>query len=156
MTNNALFRNMLLVTTAFSLLLTACQKSTPVDPGAASVIYSPWISTTFTGSSTLYTGSVTAPKITQDVLDKADIRVYWNEGGRVLSLPYAEVFGSATYTVHQRIYVGRIELRASYALTTQSFRYVIITGGVSSGRTASDGIDRSDYQAVKVYYNIPD
>ncbi|GAB3785391.1 hypothetical protein GCM10028818_46920 [Spirosoma horti] len=117
--------------------------------------YSPWISVTFSGSGTLFTANITATPITQAALDKADVRVYWNEGGRILSLPYAETFGTTTFTVHQRIYVGRIELRASYALTTQQFRYVIIPGAVAvSGRVAA--IDYSDYQAVRKAFNIPD
>ncbi|GAB3806872.1 hypothetical protein GCM10028819_43110 [Spirosoma humi] len=123
--------------------------------GTADVQYSPWISTTFSGSGTLFTANITATPITQAVLDKADVRVYWNEGGRILSLPYAETFGTTTFTVHQRIYVGRIELRASYALTTQQFRYVIIPGAVAvGGRRAA--IDYADYQAVRKAFNIPD
>ncbi|ADB39327.1 collagen-like protein [Spirosoma linguale] len=128
----------------------------PAGPtGTANVQYSPWISTTFTGSGSLFTANITATPITQAVLDKADVRVYWNEGGRILSLPYAETFGTTTFTVHQRIYVGRIELRASYPLTTQQFRYVIIPGAVSvSGRVAA--IDYSDYASVKKAFTIPD
>lgn len=124
------------------------------DVGTANVIYSPWTSVTFSGSGSLYTGNLPAPKITQEVLDKADIRVYWNEGGRVLTLPYAETLGTTTYTVHQRIYVGRVEFRASYALSTQQFRYVIIPGGIPSGRLAS--VDLTNYAAVKAAFNIPD
>jgi len=171
MTTRSIIRTTLLLATSITVSVTGCKsgkdgavgpqgeiglQGPKGDPGSANVIYSPWITTTFTGSGTLYTGNITAPKITQEMLDKADIRMYWNEGGRVLSLPYAEVFGTTAYTVHQRIYVGRIELRASYALTTQQFRYVIIPGGVPSGRAASAGVDRSDYQAVKAYYGIPD
>ena len=122
--------------------------------GTANVIYSDWISTSFTGSGTSYIGNITAPKITQEVLDKADIRVYWSENGRVLSLPYAETVGSTTYTVHQRFYVGRIELKSSYSLNPQLFRYVIIPGGVAGGRKAV--IDLNDYATVKAYYNLPD
>lgn len=125
------------------------------DPGTANVQYSPWISTAFTGSSTTYTGNITAPAITQDVLDKADIRVYWKEGGRVLSLPYAQTLGSTAYSVHQRFYVGRIELIASYALGEQQFRYVIIPGGGAiGGRQAA--IDYHDYEAVRQAFHIPD
>jgi len=123
--------------------------------GTANVQYSPWISTSFSGSGTLYTGTITAPPITQAVLDKADVRVYWSEGGRVLSLPYSETFGATTYTVHQRIYIGRIELRASYALSSQQFRYVIIPGAVAvGGRLAA--IDYTDYEAVRKAFDIPD
>ncbi len=123
-------------------------------PGSANVIYSPWISVSFTGSGSSYTGNITATPITQAVLDRADIRVYWSESGRVLTLPYAEVIGSTTYTVHQRFYVGRIELRASYALGTQQMRYVIIPGGVPTGRLAS--INWNDYNEVKAALNLPD
>lgn len=124
------------------------------DVGTANVIYSPWTSVSFSGSGTLYTGTLTAPKITQEVVDKADIRVYWSESGRVLTLPYAETIGTTTYTVHQRIYVGRVDFRASYALSTQQFRYVIIPGGTPSGRLA--GVDLTNYAAVKEAFNIPD
>lgn len=124
------------------------------DAGTANVIYSPWTSVTFAGSGSSYTGNVTAARITQEVLDKADIRVYWNESGRVLSLPYSETLGSATYTVHQRFYVGRVELKASYALGTQQMRYVIIPGGVASGRMAA--LDLDSYEAVKKAFNLPD
>ena len=124
------------------------------DVGTADVIYSPWTSVSFAGSGTTYVGNLTAAKITQEVLDKADIRVYWSEGGRVLSLPYAEVVGTTTYTVHQRFYVGRVELKASYSLSPQQFRYVIIPGAVASGRRAA--IDLNDYAAVKQAFNIPD
>ena len=124
------------------------------DIGTANVIYSPWTSVSFSGSGTLYNGTLTAPKITQEAVDKADIRVYWSESGRVLTLPYAESIGSTTYTVHQRIYVGRVDFRASYALSTQQFRYVIIPGGTPSGRLA--GVDLTNYAAVKEAFNIPD
>ncbi len=125
------------------------------DPGSANVQYSPWISVSFSGSGSSYTGSITAPAITQAVLDRADIRVYWSEGGRVITLPYAQVTGGTTYTVHQRFFVGRIDLLSSYSLGAQQMRYVIIPGGTAvGGRKAS--VDLSDYQAVKAYYHLPD
>ncbi|WP_165358837.1 collagen-like protein [Spirosoma sordidisoli] len=125
------------------------------ETGTANVQYSPWIPTTFSGSGSTYTGNITAAAITQAVLDRADIRVYWSESGRVLALPYAQTIGGTSYSVHQRFYVGRIELVASYALSSQQFRYVIIPGGAAvGGRKAA--IDLNDYEAVKKAYNIPD
>ena len=183
MTTITIFRQLLFLITALAFSITACQKATdgavgpqgatgatgatgaagpagPTgskgDPGSANVIYSAWTDVAFAGSGTSYMGNITAPKITQDVLDKADIRVYWSESGRVITLPYAEVVGTTAYTVHQRFYVGKIELKASYALSTQKMRYVIIPGVVPSGRVGADGIDRSDYAAVKAYYHLPD
>ncbi|MBO0935913.1 collagen-like protein [Fibrella sp. HMF5335] len=183
MTTRPSFRTLLVLITALAISVSACQKAKdgevgpqgatgatgPAgpkgdpgaagpkgDPGTANVIYSAWIDVAFTGSGTTYTGNITAPKITQDVLDKADIRVYWSESSRVITLPYAEVVGTTAYTVHQRFYVGRVELKASYALSTQKMRYVIIPGSVASGRVGNDGIDRNDYAAVKAYYHLPD
>ncbi|WP_229365749.1 collagen-like protein [Fibrisoma montanum] len=124
------------------------------DPGTANVIYSPWTSVSFSGSGSTYTGNLTASAITQQVLDRADIRVYWKEGGRVLSLPYAQTLGSTSYSVHQRFYVGRIELVASYSLGAQEMRYVIIPGGTPTGRQSA--IDYSDYRAVQRAFGIPD
>ncbi|CCH01458.1 hypothetical protein FAES_3451 [Fibrella aestuarina BUZ 2] len=176
MTTLFLFRTALLLTLALSCLLTACQKGgggdvgpqgvagpkgdtgaqgPKGDPGTANVLYSPWIAVTFAGGGSTYTGTVTAPAITQDVLDKADIRVYWNENGRILSLPYAQLIGGVTYSMHQRFYVGRIELVASYPLSAQQIRYVIIPGTVPiGGRKAA--ADLTTYQAVKAYYHLPD
>lgn len=107
---------------------------------------------TFSGSGSSYTGNLTAAPITQDVIDKADIRVYMKDGSRILSLPYAQVVGGTTYTIHQRFYIGRVELLASYALATLPLRYVIIPGG-SALRMA---LNLDDYEAVKKAFNLPD
>jgi len=124
------------------------------DPGSANVIYSNWIPATFTGSGSSYSASITVPKLTQEMLDKADIRVYWTTENRVLTLPYAQVLSGTSYTVHQRFYVGKIELLASYAITSaQSFRYVIIPGGVTARKKP---LSQMSYEEVKALYNIPD
>jgi hypothetical protein len=124
------------------------------QPGTANVIYSNWISSTFTASGTNYTATISAPSITQAVLDSADIRLYWKEFNRVLSLPYAQTLGGVTYTIHQRFYVGKIELVANYALSTQEFRYIIIPGGTKAGRRSAN--ESSDYEQVKYTYLLPD
>ena len=120
--------------------------------GTANVQYSPWTSVAFSGSGTTYTGNLTAPAITQDVLDKADIRVYWKTGGYVMSLPYAQNIAGTVYSVHQRFYVGRIDLLASYSLSAQEMRYVIIPGGA----TVRSGLNLDDYDAVRKAFNLPD
>jgi hypothetical protein len=122
--------------------------------GTANVIYSPWTSVTFTGSGTTYIGSLTATKLTQDILDKGDIHVYWSESGRVLTIPYSQTIGSTAYTVFPRYYVGRIDLVGSYALSPQMIRYILVPGGVSTGRKAA--VDYNNYEEVKKYYNLPD
>lgn len=122
--------------------------------GTANVIYSPWTSVSFTGSGTTYIGSLTAVKLTQDILDKGAIYVYWSESGRVITIPYSQTIGSTAYTVFPRYYVGRIDMVSSYALSAQQIRYVIIPGGVAGGRKAA--VDYSDYEAVKAYYGLKD
>ncbi len=128
----------------------------PAGPtGTANVQYSPWVTVNFASNGSTYTANLTAAAITQDVIDKADIRVYWKTSGYTLSLPYAQIISGTTYSVHQRFYVGRVELISSYALTAQQFRYVIIPGGTSiGGRKAA--IDYGDYEAVKKAHNLPD
>ena len=122
----------------------------PAGPaGTANVQYSPWVTVTFTGSPN--TGNLTAAAITQDILDKGDVRVYTKAGNSVVSLPYA----NAGATIHGRYYVGKIEFIASYSFSSLPIRYVIIPGGTSmSGRKAA--IDYTDYEAVKRAYNLPD
>lgn len=120
--------------------------------GTANVQYSAWTSVAFSGSGTSYVGNLTAPAITQEVLDKADIRVYWKVGSQVLALPYAQNIAGTTYSVHQRFYLGRIELLASYSLSSQEMRYVIIPGGAP----VRLGLDLDDYDAVKKAFNLPD
>jgi len=124
------------------------------EPGKANVIYSEWIGASFAPASGGYLGTIDAPPLTQEILAHGDIRVYWSEGGRVISLPYAQTIGDITYTVHQRFYVGHIDLLSSYQLMPSQFRYVIIPGGVAAGRQAT--IDLDDYEQVKQYYHLPD
>ncbi|MBD2702969.1 collagen-like protein [Spirosoma sp. BT702] len=127
----------------------------PGPAGTANVQYSDWITVNFTSSINAYTASLTAAPITQDVLDKADIRIYWKNGDYIVGLPYAQNISGTVYTLHQRIFVGKIELTASYSLTAQQFRYVVIPGGAPIGGRKT-ALDPSDYEAVRKAYNIPD
>lgn len=122
--------------------------------GTANVSYSDWVNVTFVGSGTSYIANVTAPKLTQDILDKGDVHIYWKIGSVVYYIPYSQTIGTTTYTIFQILTVGNIKLTASYAITsTTQIRYVIIPGGIAGGRRAA--IDFSDYEAVKRYYNLP-
>ena len=123
--------------------------------GTANVIYSDWTNVTFAGSGTSYIANVTAPKLTQDILDKGNVNIYWKIGTSVYYIPYVQVIGTTTYTVFQILTVGNIKLTASYAgITGTAIRYVIIPGGVAGGRKAA--IDYSNYEEVKKYYNLKD
>ncbi len=122
--------------------------------GTANVSYSDWVNVTFVGSGTSYIANVTAPKLTQDILDKGDVHIYWKIGSSVYYIPYAQTIGTTTYTIFQVLTVGNIRLTASYSgITGTQIRYVIIPGGIAGGRRAA--VDYSDYDAVKKYYNLP-
>lgn len=155
--------------TALAVSITACQKAAngevgpqgttgpagPAgpkgDPGSANVIYSPWNTVTLTGSGTSYAVFMNAPQITQTVLDQAAVFVYINfTTGEYYALPYMD----GTRLFRSRLYVGRVELTANYATqANQRIRYVIIPGGVSTGRRAA--VDMTNYAAVKAFYNLP-
>ncbi len=125
--------------------------------GTANVQYSPWTTVNFVdngGGS--YGANITAIAITQDIIDKADIRVYWKVGSTIISIPYTftDRYGIATITpVFQ---VGKIYLTASYPPgNQQQFRYVIIPGGTAvGGRKAA--VDYRNYETVRQAFNLPD
>jgi hypothetical protein len=123
--------------------------------GTANVSYSDWVNVTFTGSGTSYIANVAAPKLTQDILDKGDVHIYWKIGTSIYYIPYAQVIGTTTYTIFQILTVGNIKLTSSYAIASgTAIRYVIIPGGIAGGRKAN--VNYSDYEEVKKYYNLPD
>jgi hypothetical protein len=121
--------------------------------GTANVIYSAWTNVTFAGSGSNYTGTISAPKLTQDIYDKGAIHVYMKDVSRIITLPYSQVIGGTSYTIHTRYSVGSIDMIASYGLGTLPIRYVLIPGGVTARQAA---VDYSDYEAVKKFYNLPD
>ena len=67
--------------------------------GTANVIYSPWLNVTFqAGSDTNMIGTIPAPKLADSILNKGDVKVYFNAGSDstngqfVLALPAYEPF----------------------------------------------------------------
>lgn len=139
-----------------SVLFWSCQRQ-EAEPGTANVQYSPWTPVTFTKIGGGMRATIPAPPITQEVLDKADIRVYMKLYGVVISLPYAMTIGSSTSTLLPEFDLGNITLHASQAIAPTEFRYVIIRGGVSTARRSAEAkLDYNDYEAVQRAFNIPD
>jgi hypothetical protein len=126
--------------------------------GTANVIYSPWsVISINTGSSAPYTAEVSAPQITQDILDKGLVLSFFRNVSslEVFPLPYSFPTSSTTTQEGYASYiVGKIKLRSNITLSSVGFRYVIIPGGVAGGRRAA--VDYTDYEAVKKYYNLKD
>lgn len=147
--------------------------------GTANVIFSEWIPMPATAAASLPSRknfSFSAPKITQEVLDKALVYGYvkYSPTG-VVPLPYAgryttsngEILGSFLNTIllglggisfnQDWLTPGTIPRDFADAKTViggfTHLRYVIVPGGVQA-RIA--GLDYSDYEAVKKHYGLKD
>lgn len=165
----------------FAVLLTStstgCKKGddgAKGDTGTANVMFSPWQTVLFdpainttTGDTIAWTATMAAPKITKGVLDSGTVKVYVNVGTAadpaVFPLPLADFAYGTTGVQNINLYftVGNIEMYAtqdagtitSGGQTSWQYRYVIIPGGVPTGRLDAN---LNNYEAVKRMYNIPD
>jgi hypothetical protein len=124
----------------------------------ANAIYSAWTNVKFSGAvlqsgDTVGVATITAPKITKEVLDQATIKVYVNFGTtaapNIAPVPYLDLI-SGIY-VNVDFEVGKINL-ISNVDASAPYRYIIITGSVP----ARMAVNWNDYNAVKEYYKIPD
>ena len=126
--------------------------------GTANVIYSTWsVINITTGSSAPYTAEVSAPQITQDILDKGVILCFFRNVStlEVFPLPYSfPTSSTSTQEAYASYTLGKIKLRSNITLSSVGFRYVIIPGGVAGGRMAS--LKGMSYEEIKVLYNLPD
>jgi hypothetical protein len=126
--------------------------------GTANVQYSEWIPFTLTGTqSSNGTTNISLPKMTQEVLDKYLIFTYIKFGTSnwVYSLPLSFPSGGGKdETVAIRYYLSNAMITSNASYSNTSFRYVLVPGGVPTGRKAA--VDYNDYEAVKKYYDIKD
>jgi len=134
------------------------------DTGVANAVYSTWQNVSYQmqvqGGDTGYAAVINAPKLTQDVLDKGSIHVYFNFGTAaqpdVVALPYFDggLIINPSYDLGH-IYLGS---NANASSTTSSgtairqYRYILITGSVP----ARQAVDWKNYAEVKKLYNITD
>lgn len=139
------------------------------DPGTANVIYSNWLNVTFDNGF----GQISAPKLTTDILNSGEIKVYWNlntsDDPFVVQVPCVvplvlltgddEDGDAPDIYVDPYFETGTIHLLSNYNLTSNSgvsqFRYILIPGGTSA-RKAGPAVDWNDYNAVKKYLNLKD
>jgi hypothetical protein len=130
------------------------------DTGNANVAYSAWLNVQYNYQldqfgDTFYVASINAPKITDSVLNKGDVRVFINVGTaaapEILSLPLSTI-------IIPFISKGKIDLQSAFDYSTftaqgntyQQYRYVVIQGSVAAR------IDKNNYAELKRLYNIPD
>ncbi|MDZ7898626.1 MAG: collagen-like protein [Arcicella sp.] len=129
--------------------------------GTANVIYSAWIPFSTSSSTTAPQYTFSVPQITQDIIEKGVVLCFVRTGStgttvETFPLPYIFPNGStgSNFEIYSSYIVGTIKVRSTFSLSTVGFRYVIIPGGVPTGRKAA--VDYTDYEAVKKYYNLPD
>lgn len=168
----------LFVACMFSLTLgmTSCKKGDagPAGPqgekgdsgvaGNAGIIYSNWEDAAFTLASdgATYFVDVDAAKITDDILNSGDVKVYtqyYTSSGQLVVMPLPYFDGS--YILNVSIFAGGFEIysNADFSSYTDDsgnkafqYRYVIIPGGKAAARKA--GIDWNNYEQVKAYLHL--
>ncbi len=138
--------------------------------GTANVIYSGWVSfqqaerDTVIDGTNLKVNHLPAPRLTQTILDRGDIKVYMRFLTSVFPLPYTSDAGpgNVANTVSflpkpGLIYVTRYAHNnsGSIGFGAVQFRYVLIPGGVQASAQLA-GVDVDNYQAVKVALGILD
>ena len=137
-------------------------------PGVANVIYSDWLDVEFdTYSSpapvdTTYYATIVAPKLTADIINKGEVKVYVNIGGAepaIVALPFINPGGiiiNATY------YEGNIELFSNIPASTFTddgekilqYRYVLIPGGVLAVKP--NDVRLENYNELQKYLKLKD
>jgi hypothetical protein len=129
--------------------------------GTANVIYSDWFTSGFwTGNFGSWYFDRSAPQLTQAILDRGVVLCYAKLVGLnsnlVLPLPVTGLPGSTYWNFFiNGPGIIRIITDASGTPSNQNqFRYVIIPGGISGGRSAT--VNYANYDEVKAYYNLPD
>lgn len=152
------------------------------NPGTANVIYSNWLDVGFradTATNTTtgrldtlgYSATIPALQLVDSILDKGDIKVYWNAGSEtdtsgsfVLALPFNDLLVSGILT---NVYFSRntISLYANADLSTYTengnrysqFRYILIPGGTAAGRKPNGSVvNWNNYAEVKQYLGMKD
>lgn len=129
-------------------------------PGTANVIYSNWIDTTtwFYNSpapgDTSYFADINAAKLTVDILNGGEIKVYINLGDPtdpfVLPLPYND----GNVFIDVAFQINTISLGSNIDLSGFPFRYVLIPGGTPA--RAAKAVDWNNYSEVQKYLGLTD
>ena len=81
---------------------------------------------------------ITAPGVTQDIMDKGVVKTYFKYASGVYEGNYANLTLGSTSAIYQYLTLGIINLRSSFN-ASYPWRYVIIPGGVAGGRLTSGG-----------------
>jgi len=150
--------------------------------GTANVIYSPWLNVTFEQVlDTNWLGQIPASKLTDSILNKGEVKVYFNAGNDstnnqfVLALPVYEPFlfgsdsGPLTLTINTYFSTQSISVVSNLDISSYKddkgynnfqFRYIIIPGGTTATAASINGennsINWNDYKQVKKLLGLKD
>lgn len=150
-------------------------KGDPGTPGTSGIIYSNWLDVKFDADTVHQAGGridtigyyavIDAPKLTQEALTTADVRLYVNLNSAtdptIALLPYVEQNGVVIRFI---AYKGSLQLIANVNAGTTidnsgvkrlQYRYMIAPGGTAARKAGYD-INWSDYKAVKAYLGLRD
>jgi len=146
------------------------------DTGTANVIYSPWLDVTYApdtvhiGSvidTVAWTASITATKLTQTILDRGEMKVYFNWGTQttpdVAPLPLFDIFFTNGLIINPEFLLQRIDLFSNFNASTVTsggqkyfqYRYILIPGSVA-GRLSKPAVNWNNYNEVKAYLGLTD
>ena len=146
------------------------------DTGTANVIYSPWLDVTYryhidtngTVYDTLgFVANITASKLTQAIIDRGEMKVYFNWGTQttpdVSPLPLFDVFFTNGLIINPEFRLQRIDLFSNFNPSTVTdagqkyfqYRYILIPGSVA-GRLSKPAVDWNNYNEVKAYLGLTD
>ena len=108
-----------------------------------------------TNSGGVYSGTIDAPKLTADVLNKGDVAVY--EKFSIIFPTASTTYNKVPYAqgsnwVRVELSVGEITVKSNTNHSLSTFRYVLIPGGIQAS-TASH-LDLTDYRAVRHFYGL--
>ncbi|MCH6200425.1 collagen-like protein [Aquiflexum sp. LQ15W] len=135
--------------------------------GAANVIASEWKSLTWTVASPFATSTITAPEITESVLNQGTVLAYWRTSPTAIKLLPTPVYNSTTgalsYIIDYSIRVGNLLIfhgtppngspGAATSFPNANVRYIVIPPS-SSGDRVKYPFEFDDYEAVCDYFGI--
>jgi hypothetical protein len=135
------------------------------DTGVANMIYSGWLDVPYVRQvpqpgDTVFVATIPAPKMTKDVIDKGEIKLYINFGTAaapdISPIPYFD----GNVIINPDFEVGNINLVSNVNAGTQTsagnkyfqYRYILITGSVPARRAT---INWNNYAEVKEVLGLP-
>ena len=124
------------------------------------------------GDSSVWVAEITAAKLVDSIINKGDIKIYWNAGSDstdsqfITPLPVIDLFlVGGLISVNAYFSPGLITVLSNADISSfpdngnkySQFRYILIPGG-TAGRTAPGGktVDWNNYRSVQAYLGLKD